>query len=76
MMQLSLALLTSIAICMTQVRHEKANKWAPVVGMASQPFWFWEAYVANQHGILFTTAVISGVWAYGIYDKFLKGYCT
>lgn len=48
----------------------RKNKWGFVVGLASQPFWIFTAYVNEQVGVFLNTLVFICFWIYGIYRWF------
>lgn len=46
------------------------TRWAPVIGMASQPFWIAATWRARQHGMLLLAVIYCVPWARGIYLNF------
>jgi nicotinamide riboside transporter PnuC len=50
----------------------RKNKWGFVLGLLSQPFWFYTSYVNTQWGIFLTTVVVTATWVYGIYNWFFQ----
>lgn len=50
----------------------RKNKWAFVVGLLIQPFWFFTSYLHGQWGIFILTFFYSCTYVYGIYQWFFK----
>jgi hypothetical protein len=50
----------------------KKNKWGFVIGLASQPFWFFTTFVHEQWGIFALSVAYAIVWANGIRVWFSK----
>lgn len=50
----------------------KKNKWGFVVGLLSQPFWLYTAYIHNQWGSFLVSIIYTFSWAYGIHEWFYK----
>jgi hypothetical protein len=66
--QWGILLLGPTAVFLSQ-GSERARKWAPYVGLASQPFWVWSALSARQWGVLVVTIIYTAAWARGIWRK-------
>jgi len=65
--QVVIAFTGTVSIFLTQSRNEQKRKYACLVGMAGQPFWFIATYQAQQWGILALTLLYTLAWARGIY---------
>lgn len=50
----------------------RKNKWGFVLGLLSQPFWYYTAYHHKQWGIFFLNFVYTVVWSYGFYQWWIK----
>lgn len=48
----------------------RKNKWGFVVGLISQPFWFYTTYYHKQWGIFALNFAYLGTWLYGYYEWF------
>lgn len=70
--QLGILLTGLLAITLTQLRAEKWRRWACVVGMAGQPFWFVSAWKAQQWGVLVAVAGYTVAWGIGIWTYWLR----
>jgi len=46
------------------------NKWGFVVGLLSEPFWFYTSIHNKQWGLFAITVVYLFVWSWGIYKWF------
>jgi len=49
------------------------KRWAPVFGLAGQPFWFYVTFVGSQWGAFAMTVIYTTAWAYGFYNHWIKG---
>ena len=49
--QLAIAVLGPAAIWLSQSRSARFQRWACIVGLASQPFWFWAVMDSGQWGV-------------------------
>lgn len=66
--QVLLAVLSISAIALTQLTtDERWTRWAPILGLASQPFWFAAGWEAKQYGNLVVASAVTIVWLVGIY---------
>lgn len=72
--QFMLASLTGLALYLLS-RRDKYKKWGYVVGLASQPFWFYSSIVAMQWGIILLNLWITYCWLNGIYNYFFSSEC-
>lgn len=63
---MALAVTGVIAVWLSQDKRENWRKWSPVFGMASQPFWFYATYTAEQWGIFALCFVYTLCWARGL----------
>ena len=71
--QTLLAVLSIVAIALTQLTDDrKITRWAPVFGLASQPFWLHAGITAQQYGNLTVTFVVTLVWLIGIYRAWFR----
>ncbi len=48
----------------------KKNRWGWVIGLASQPFWFYSSITNHQIGIIINTVFFSAAQLYGIWKWF------
>lgn len=64
--QVAIAILGTLAVWLSQSPEIRARRWAPWIGLASQPLWAHAAYDAQQWGILALTAVYTAAWIRGI----------
>ncbi len=72
MTQLGLAFFGLVALWMALGHSARARRWAPIVGLAGQPFWFAFALEAQRAGVdarglfftvgCFTVAYLRGAW--------------
>lgn len=64
--QLAIAILGAAAVWMSQSPNPRARRYAPVVGLAAQPFWIVATFEAEQWGMFALAFVYSAAWARGI----------
>lgn len=53
-------------------RPEKWSRWGFILGLAAQPFWYYQTIVGEQYGILALNIVYTFAWCQGIYYKFYR----
>lgn len=64
--QIAIAVLGTASVWMVNSPNGSARQWAPVLGLASQPFWVHAAWTAQQWGILLLTVVYTLAWLRGL----------
>lgn len=69
--QLGIAAFGVTAVNLTQASDPRAQRWAPIFGLAGQPFWFYATSNAEQWGIfvvcfLYTLSWLRGLWNHWI----------
>lgn len=67
MTQLFIALFGLTALTMALSQNARARKWAPLVGLASQPFWFAATIPTEQYGMValcvaYTAVYLRAAW--------------
>ena len=65
MEQIAIGLTGGLAIWLTQQKREEWKKYASILGLLGQPFWFYSAYQAEQWGILGLSFFYTYSWALG-----------
>ena len=71
--QLAIALFGLTAIWLTQSVSAAQRKWAPVLGLCSQPFWFYATFTAEQWGIFVLAVFYTLAWCRGIKNQWFTG---
>lgn len=66
MIQTAILLLGGLAIWMTHSPGEQARRYAPIVGLVSQPFWLVETFNAAQWGMFALSVWYTAAWLRGI----------
>lgn len=51
---------------------EKWSKYGYVLGLLSQPFWFYSTITKEQYGMLCLTVFYTYSWGRGFYNHFIK----
>jgi hypothetical protein len=69
--QVLIAVFGAVAVFLTQARSSKAQRWACILGMASQPAWFYAAITAEQWGIVVLNCLYTLAWGKGIWTHWL-----
>ena len=69
MIQLAIAFFGLTSICFAMGNNPQRRKWAPVIGLAGQPFWFAATIPTGQYGMVFlciayTAVYLHAVWIY------------
>lgn len=71
--QVAIVLFGVGAVYLTQQqRRPDWKRYACLLGMAGQPFWFYAAWQTGQVGIFIIVCLYTYVWALGIYNNWLK----
>ena len=60
------------AIYLSQCESVKAQKFASVFGLCSQPFWFYATFTAEQWGIFALCFCYTLAWWKGFYRHWVK----
>ena len=67
LVQTAIALLGPTAIWLSQSRSEAFQRWACIVGLLSQPFWFWATWQSGQWGVFVVSVVCALAWLKGLW---------
>lgn len=70
--QFALGLLGVTAIFLSQSQHAQRRRFACLFGLASQPFWFYATWKAEQWGIMGLSVLYTLSWARGFYYGWVK----
>jgi len=70
--QFCIAATGATAIWLSQDLKFYRRRWASVAGLAGQPFWFYDTFMAQQWGMFFLTLVFTAAWAKGFYNHWVK----
>jgi hypothetical protein len=54
------------SIWLSQSPDFESRKWAPIIGLAAQPFWMYASWIAEQYGIFALSLVYAAGWIRGI----------
>lgn len=65
MIQLALAFFGLSALWMATGRNVLARRWAPLVGLAGQPFWLVFAFQTQAWGLMALSLAYTGVYVRG-----------
>ena len=70
--QIGIAIFGVTAIWLSQQSCHKRRRWACIFGLASQPFWFYSAWVAEQYGIFALSFLYAWSWGVGFKNNWLN----
>lgn len=70
--QIMIMLFGATAVWLSQDRRASWRRWACVLGMMAQPFWFIAAWKAAQWGILAINCIYTYAWARGIWTNWIR----
>ena len=65
--QIAIAVLSCFAIWLLAKKRRSVQRWGYVTGLASEPFWIYASFTADQWGILlvslwWTVCYLVGIW--------------
>ncbi|CAN7657388.1 hypothetical protein LJR129_005150 [Acidovorax sp. LjRoot129] len=69
--QIVLAILGPAAIWLSQSRSVLLQRWACIVGLVSQPFWFWAVMESGQWGVAVVAIACALAWLKGLWVHWL-----
>ena len=72
MEQIFIALTGFTAIYLTQQTNESLKRYACILGILGQPFWFYSSYTAEQWGIFALCFAYTWAWCIGVYNNWIK----
>jgi hypothetical protein len=70
--QFMIGCLGGAAVYLSQDLRASWRRWACVLGLLGQPFWFYAAWRADQWGILLVCVFCAISWGKGFYNYWLK----
>jgi len=71
--QILIPLFGATAVFLSQCRTREKRCWAPVLGIISQPAWFFTTWFNAQWGIFTVSFVYAYAWVLGLYNHWFKG---
>lgn len=72
LIQFALAAFGLTALWMATGRSAAARRWAPVVGLAGQPFWLLFAWRSDAWGLLLLSLAYTAVYARGAWVQWRR----
>lgn len=70
--QAAIAGLGLTAVALSQARQDRARRWAPIFGLASQPFWIYATGSTQQWGMFWLRCAYTVVWCIGIRNQWRR----
>ena len=71
MEQIFIAFTGVTAVWLTQQKKQAIKKYACLLGLAGQPFWFYATYTAEQWGIFTLCIFYTYAWFQGVKSNWL-----
>jgi len=72
MEQIAIAVTGVVAIWLTQQSKSELKKYASILGLIGQPFWFYATISAEQWGIFVLSWFYTYSWGLGFYNNWIK----
>jgi hypothetical protein len=67
--QIAIMLLSPLAMWLVNSKDKKHRLYGAVVGLISQPFWFYTSFYNGQWGIFIIAFVYAAAWVRGIINN-------
>jgi hypothetical protein len=68
MKQVAILVFSGAAIFLVASRNRRVRRWGYLSGMASQPFYLWETFAADQWGMFMLCFWYSFSWSLGAWN--------
>lgn len=59
-------------VFLSQSKSREKQRYACLFGMASQPFWFYSSFVAEQWGVFALSFLYAGSWIRGFINHWIR----
>jgi hypothetical protein len=70
--QIAIPCMSLPAMWLANDHRPEVRKWGCVLGMLSEPFWFYTTIVNHQWGIFFAAFFYTYAWVRGFYNQWLR----
>jgi nicotinamide riboside transporter PnuC len=70
--QVAILILSAAAIWFVS-RREHWKRWGYIIGLCSQPFWFYTTITNKQYGMVLLSLWYTYSWAQGVLNYWVKG---
>lgn len=70
--QIGIVLFGCGAVFLSQDNRPQRRRFAPILGLCGQPFWFMAARQAYRFGVLLVTCLYTLSWCRGIWNFWLR----
>jgi hypothetical protein len=70
--QIGIVLFGMTAVWLVNDHRPEVARWGPVLGLISQPFWYWTSLAHHQWGIAVCSLVYTWSWYRGVRNKWRK----
>jgi hypothetical protein len=69
--QFGIAVFGLVAIALTQSSCSRRRRWAPLFGLAGQPFWIYATATSGQLGMLIVSCAYTAIWIVGAWRQWV-----
>ncbi len=70
--QIAIAVFGVAAVWLSQSEELRQRRWAPVLGLLGQPFWFIATIKGQQWGMVAICVLYSWAWGRGLYNNWFR----
>ena len=70
--QIGIACTGLVAVWLSQDSRDHWRRWACILGLLGQPFWFYATFKAAQWGIFMLNFLYAYSWARGVWTYWLR----
>ena len=70
--QIMIGVTGTLAVYFSQTSNVKLKRWACILGLIGQPFWFYTTYTAEQWGIFILAFIYTAGWLVGVRTYWFK----
>ena len=71
--QIAIGVFGFLAVLLSQQRNLAWQRWAPILGLMAQPFWFYATFTAEQWGIFALSFFYTWAWLVGLRNHWFGG---
>ncbi len=57
----------TLAFAMSQTSNPVLRKYAPILGLSAQPFWFYTQWTSANFGVILICFLYTGIWMFSFY---------
>ena len=61
----------TLAFAMSQTSNPVLRKYAPILGLSAQPFWFYTQWTSANFGVILICFLYAGIWVFSLYHQWV-----